>query len=128
MLEYKTSKTSCCLTAQKIKKTKTGIPILVHFAILRRERDSNPRRCYPQRFSRPPHSTALPSLQLHKHIVVSFMRVQRYNYFYYLQIFQQLFFKYFLQIFINYCISIIFNYSLSPKTPDYPVFASSVSP
>ena len=29
----------------------------------RRERDSNPRRCYPQRFSRPPHSTALPFLQ-----------------------------------------------------------------
>ncbi len=32
--------------------------------ILRRERDSNPRRCDPQRFSRPPHSTALPSLLL----------------------------------------------------------------
>ena len=30
---------------------------------LRRERDSNPRRCDPQRFSRPPHSTALPSLR-----------------------------------------------------------------
>ncbi len=29
---------------------------------LRRERDSNPRRFNPQRFSRPPHSTALPSL------------------------------------------------------------------
>ena len=29
---------------------------------LRRERDSNPRRCYPQRFSRPPQSTTLPSL------------------------------------------------------------------
>ena len=28
----------------------------------RRERDSNPRRCDPQRFSRPPHSTTLPSL------------------------------------------------------------------
>src|SRR5690348_4271623 len=33
------------------------------FVNLRRERDSNPRRCYPQRFSRPPHSTALPSLR-----------------------------------------------------------------
>jgi hypothetical protein len=29
----------------------------------RRERDSNPRTCYSQRFSRPPHSTALPSLR-----------------------------------------------------------------
>jgi hypothetical protein len=29
----------------------------------RRERDSNPRRLAPQRFSRPPHSTALPSLR-----------------------------------------------------------------
>ena len=29
----------------------------------RRERDSNPRTCNSQRFSRPPHSTALPSLQ-----------------------------------------------------------------
>ena len=28
----------------------------------RRERDSNPRRCDPQRFSRPPQSTTLPSL------------------------------------------------------------------
>ena len=30
---------------------------------LRRERDSNPRRLAPQRFSRPPQSTTLPSLQ-----------------------------------------------------------------
>jgi hypothetical protein len=29
----------------------------------RRERDSNPRRLSPQRFSRPPQSTTLPSLQ-----------------------------------------------------------------
>lgn len=29
----------------------------------RRKRDSNPRTCYSQRFSRPPHSTALPFLQ-----------------------------------------------------------------
>lgn len=28
------------------------------------ERDSNPRRCYPQRFSRPPLSTAQPSPEL----------------------------------------------------------------
>ena len=39
---------------------------------LRRERDSNPRRCDPQRFSRPPHSTALPSLLL---------RAQKYIFF-----------------------------------------------
>ena len=29
----------------------------------RRERDSNPRTCYSQQFSRLPHSTALPSLR-----------------------------------------------------------------
>ncbi len=29
----------------------------------RRVRDSNPRTCYSQRFSRPPHSTALPTLR-----------------------------------------------------------------
>ena len=33
------------------------------FLFWRRERDSNPRRLAPQRFSRPPHSTALPSLR-----------------------------------------------------------------
>ena len=32
-------------------------------SFLRRERDSNPRTCDSQRFSRPPHSTALPSLR-----------------------------------------------------------------
>ena len=31
--------------------------------VLRRERDSNPRTLSGQRFSRPPHSTTLPSLQ-----------------------------------------------------------------
>ena len=31
---------------------------------LRRMRDSNPRRCNPQQFSRLPHSTTLPILQL----------------------------------------------------------------
>ena len=30
---------------------------------MRRERDSNPRTCYSQRFSRPPQSTTLPSLR-----------------------------------------------------------------
>ena len=33
------------------------------YCFQRRERDSNPRRLSPQRFSRPPHSTALPSLR-----------------------------------------------------------------
>ncbi len=33
----------------------------------RRERDSNPRRCDPQRFSRPPQSTTLPSLLSNVH-------------------------------------------------------------
>ena len=31
--------------------------------ILRRVRDSNPRTCYSQQFSRLPHSTALPTLR-----------------------------------------------------------------
>ena len=31
--------------------------------VLRRERDSNPRKCYLQQFSRLPQSTALPSLR-----------------------------------------------------------------
>ena len=35
------------------------LPVSVRW---RRERDSNPRRCYPQRFSRPSQSTTLPSL------------------------------------------------------------------
>ena len=33
------------------------------FVILRRVRDSNPRTCYSQQFSRLPHSTALPTLR-----------------------------------------------------------------
>lgn len=33
------------------------------FIILRRERDSNPRTCYSQQFSRLPQSTTLPSLR-----------------------------------------------------------------
>ena len=36
--------------------------------VWRRERDSNPRRLAPQRFSRPPHSTALPSLRCKNNI------------------------------------------------------------
>ena len=35
----------------------------VFFIILRRVRDSNPRGCYTQRFSRPPQSTTLPTLR-----------------------------------------------------------------
>ena len=37
---------------------------LVTYSFLRKERDSNPRRCDPQRFSRPSQSTTLPSFQL----------------------------------------------------------------
>ena len=36
---------------------------LFESAFWRRERDLNPRRCDPQRFSRPPQSAALPSLR-----------------------------------------------------------------
>jgi hypothetical protein len=42
--------------------------IVVGF-LLRRKRDSNPRRCDPQQFSRLPHSTTLPFL-------LAVMRVQ----------------------------------------------------
>ena len=38
-------------------------PIKGHLFFVRRERDSNPRTCDSQRFSRPPNSTALPSLR-----------------------------------------------------------------
>ena len=34
------------------------------FCLMRRERDSNPRNIAVQRFSRPPHSTTLPSFQV----------------------------------------------------------------
>ena len=42
--------------------TKKPTTIVVGF-LLRRKRDSNPRSCYRQQFSRLPHSTALPFLQ-----------------------------------------------------------------
>ncbi len=45
------------------KKTSAFAEVLGFFAILRRERDSNPRNIAVQRFSRPPQSTTLPSLQ-----------------------------------------------------------------
>ncbi len=38
----------------------------------RRKRDSNPRRCDPQRFSRPPHSTTLPFLRCKSTIFFNF--------------------------------------------------------
>ena len=42
-----------------LNKKSAGFPA----DFLRRERDSNPRNLSVQRFSRPPHSTTLPSLQ-----------------------------------------------------------------
>jgi hypothetical protein len=44
---------------EEIKKPET----YVSGFLLRRKRDSNPRTCYSQQFSRLPHSTALPFLQ-----------------------------------------------------------------
>ena len=44
-----------------IRQKKEGCCPLVFW---RRERDSNPRKLSLQRFSRPPHSTALPSLHI----------------------------------------------------------------
>ena len=49
------------------------------FRFLRRERDSNPRRCYPQRFSRPPQSTTLPSLLLIDTLLCFSKAMQRYE-------------------------------------------------
>ena len=49
--------------------------------LLRRERDSNPRRCYPQRFSRPPQSTTLPSLLLIDTLPCFSKAMQRYGLF-----------------------------------------------
>ena len=49
------------LNLQHIRHTK-GAPAGAPF-VWRRERDSNPRKLSLQRFSRPPHSTALPSLR-----------------------------------------------------------------
>jgi hypothetical protein len=45
---------------------KKSPPPMAEGFILRRRRDSNPRRCDPQRFSRPPHSTTLPLLRFWK--------------------------------------------------------------
>ena len=44
------------------KKSRDFSPLLI-FLFWRRERDSNPRSLSAQRFSRPPQSTTLPSLQ-----------------------------------------------------------------
>ena len=44
----------------------------------RRERDSNPRTVARQRFSRPPHSTALPSLRVGIFIIPSFRKFATY--------------------------------------------------
>ena len=46
-----------------LSQTKKSHKSLTCSSSWRRERDSNPRRCDPQRFSRPPQSTTLPSLQ-----------------------------------------------------------------
>jgi hypothetical protein len=45
-----------------VPKNKKPAPFGAGF-LLRRKRDSNPRRCDPQQFSRLPHSTTLPFLQ-----------------------------------------------------------------
>ena len=57
-----------CLTglaqARLARRFKQKSPTLVGLLFwLRRVRDSNPRSCYRQRFSRPPHSTTLPTLR-----------------------------------------------------------------
>ncbi len=58
---------SCSPNSQKqaslVRKTKNQRKFVGFDLVWRRERDSNPRTCDSQRFSRPPHSTALPSLR-----------------------------------------------------------------
>ena len=46
-----------------LRPTKPKRPFRADSLGMRRERDSNPRTCYSQRFSRPPQSTTLPSLR-----------------------------------------------------------------
>ena len=59
---------------------------------LRRERDSNPRYLSVQRFSRPPQSTTLPSLQNFFWKCFSLKAMQRYGFFLILQVFRLFFF------------------------------------
>ena len=69
---------------------------------LRRERDSNPRRCDPQRFSRPPQSTTLPSLlEYFIQQSASRLRVQSYKLFFFYANYSEYFFNFFTQIFVT---------------------------
>ena len=57
--------------------TKKSVPQITetHFLFTwRRVRDSNPRRCDPQRFSRPPHSTTLPTLRWQKYKLIPLLK------------------------------------------------------
>src|SRR4051794_19579014 len=49
-------------TCTKNKRISNWFSMYLSFS-WRRVRDSNPRRCYPQQFSRLPQSTALPTLR-----------------------------------------------------------------
>ena len=50
------------------KSCKTKNPTIVGFSISgRKARDSNPRTCYSQQFSRLPHSTTLPAFRRQKY-------------------------------------------------------------
>ena len=57
------------------KKTHKSILHILMSSIQRKERDSNPRTLAGQRFSRPPHSTALPSFLLSDNILHNNMLV-----------------------------------------------------
>ena len=60
--------------------------MLTGFTFQRRERDSNPRYLSVQRFSRPPHSTTLPSLQNFFERSALFSKaLQRYDFIFILQ-------------------------------------------
>ena len=55
------------------KAHKIDNQFLVGF-IQRKERDSNPRTREDQRFSRPPHSTTLPSFQAQRYYLFSILQ------------------------------------------------------
>ena len=60
-------------------KKKSPVNLSIYRTLLRRERDSNPRYLSVRRFSRPVHSTTLPSLLYLKKLLCVLKRVQRYR-------------------------------------------------
>ena len=55
-------------------KRKSPVNLAIYRTLLRRERDSNPRYLSVRRFSRPVHSTTLPSLQFSRMTIAWFLK------------------------------------------------------